>query len=67
MAMGITLVSFGQHKNPKRGLAFGYHKEADFQAISGSLSWWYNWANTPDSGVAGVFGNYKWELSCKNH
>jgi len=58
ITLGITLVSFGQHKNPKRGLSYGYHKEADFQAISGSLSWWYNWANTPESGVAGVFENY---------
>ena len=58
IALLITLSSFGQAKNPKRGLAYGYHKEADLQAISGSLSWWYNWANTPESGVAGVFENY---------
>lgn len=61
-ALSISVISFGQHKNPKRGLAFGYHKEADFQAISGSLSWWYNWANTPETAVSGIFENYDMEF-----
>jgi len=40
---------FGQTKNPKRGISYGYHTEEDFKAISGTLSWWYNWAVTPES------------------
>ncbi len=60
--LGITLCSFGQVKHPKRGIAFGYHSEADFQVISGSLSWWYNWANTPEPGVAGVFEAYEMDF-----
>lgn len=33
LALGISLVSSGQHKNPKRGLAYGYHKEAGLYFI----------------------------------
>lgn len=57
-ALCFTLLSFGQIKNPKRGISYGYHSEADLQAISGSLSWWYNWANTPETAVADIFENY---------
>jgi hypothetical protein len=57
-ALGFALLATGQVKNPKRGIAYGHHGEADFQAISGSLSWWYNWGTTPESSVAGVFENY---------
>ncbi|MDI3287839.1 glycoside hydrolase family protein [Polyangium sp. 15x6] len=35
----------------KRGVAYGYHSKADMQALSTSVSWWYNWAHVPDEGV----------------
>lgn len=59
----FTLINlYGQVKNPKRGLAYGYHSAADFQAISGSLSWWYNWYHAPESGVAEIFEEHKMEF-----
>ena len=27
----------------KRGVAYGHHSLADFQALSAGISWWYNW------------------------
>jgi|GEM_PF-323443 hypothetical protein len=30
-------------KSAKRGIAFDLSNEADFVAISGGVSWWYNW------------------------
>ncbi len=35
----------------KRGVAYGYHSEADLQALSPGVSWWYNWATQPDAAV----------------
>lgn len=37
----------------KRGVAYGYHSEADMRALSPGVSWWYNWAHLPDEGVRG--------------
>ncbi len=39
-------------------MAYGYHSVADMEAISGSVSWWYNWSPKPESTVANVFQNY---------
>ena len=40
----------------KRGIAYGYHSEADLAAIQGSVSWWYNWAHQPDEDLrAGAY------------
>lgn len=60
--LGCTILASGQVKNPKKGMAFGYHSEEDLQAISGSVSWWYNWANTPESSVAGIYESYDMEF-----
>jgi hypothetical protein len=57
-AIYLITPAFSQPKNPKRGIAYGYHSEEDFQSISGTLSWWYNWAVTPESGVADIFESY---------
>ncbi len=38
LTLGITLLSFGHHKNPKRGLAFGYHKEAELRDLEAGIS-----------------------------
>ena len=35
----------------KRGVAYGSNSVADLQALSHGVSWWYNWAATPDSAV----------------
>ncbi|MGC8825321.1 MAG: glycosyl hydrolase [Bacteroidales bacterium] len=56
--MALTITGQGQSKSIKRGVAYGYHTEADFQTISPYVSWWYNWSVKPDNGVAGVYENY---------
>ena len=58
VALLIANSSFSQIKNEKRGIAYGQHSEEDLQAISGKLSWWYNWGTGPESSVADVFENY---------
>jgi Glycosyl hydrolase catalytic core/Carbohydrate binding module (family 6)/Secretion system C-terminal sorting domain len=45
-------------RSQKRGIAYGHHSEADMSAISGGLSWWYNWYHQPEAGVANVYQNY---------
>ncbi len=37
----------------KRGVAYGHHSVADLAALSSGVSWWYNWAFTPDEALAG--------------
>jgi len=32
----------------KRGIAYGYHSDADLTALSAGIGWWYNWAPRPD-------------------
>ncbi len=40
----------------KRGIAYGYHSQADLAAIQESVSWWYNWADRPDEDLrAGAY------------
>ncbi|PBJ09367.1 glycosyl hydrolase [Flavobacterium sp. ACN6] len=38
-------------QSPKRGIAYGYHSEADMLAIKPGLSWWYNWSPEPDAAL----------------
>ena len=54
----ISIQAFSQTKSTKRGIAFGYHSEADMAAISKGISWWYNWYYQPESSVASVYQNY---------
>ena len=59
----ISFSSFSQNgKSIKRGIAFGYHSEADMAAISQGTSWWYNWSVQPESGVAKVYQNYNMDF-----
>lgn len=41
----------------KRGVAYGHHSQADLQALSKGISWWYNWAFEPDEGVRTTFAS----------
>lgn len=41
----------------KRGVAYGHHSQADMQALSKGISWWYNWAFEPDTGVQSSFAS----------
>jgi hypothetical protein len=36
----------------KRGLAYGHNSDADLAALSSGVAWWYNWAPSPDTGLA---------------
>lgn len=54
----ITSAGYSQTKSTKRGIAYGYHSEADMATISNSVSWWYNWSVNPDSKVSLVFQDY---------
>ena len=54
----FSVSAFSQNKSKKRGMAYGYHSEADLAAISNSVSWWYNWSYQPESTVANVYQNY---------
>lgn len=38
-------------KSPKRGVAYDLSSASDLSALSPGVSWWYNWASTPNSGV----------------
>ena len=46
----------------KRGIAYGYHSDADLTALSAGIGWWYNWAPRPDgtlmSGYPGLGVEY---------
>lgn len=44
--------SAGGRAECKRGVAYGYHSQADLQALSPGVSWWYNWAFVPDQALA---------------
>jgi hypothetical protein len=54
----ISIQAFSQTKSTKRGIAYGYHSEADMATISKGISWWYNWYYQPESTVASVYKNY---------
>ncbi|MBM7117162.1 glycosyl hydrolase [Archangium primigenium] len=41
-------------KSAKRGLGYGYHSADDMRALSGGMSWWYNWSPKPETTAASV-------------
>ena len=53
--MVSTLIVCAQPKSTKRGEAYGYNSNADMQAISKGICWWYNWGIQPES----VLNTYK--------
>jgi Glycosyl hydrolase catalytic core len=52
---GRMIDSGGATAPCKRGLAYGHHSLADLQALSPGISWWYNWALSPESAVASTY------------
>ncbi|MET0401584.1 MAG: glycosyl hydrolase [Cystobacter sp.] len=50
----LAVTAQAQTKSAKRGLAYGYHSAEDMRALSPGISWWYNWAPTPEAGAASV-------------
>ena len=52
----ILLTTFAVAQvSPKRGIAYGSHSKADMTVLSKGISWWYNWSQNPDGGVANDF------------
>ena len=51
-----------QAQTGKRGIAYGYHSPEDMEVMSPEISWWYNWAVTPESSVAYVYGDYGFDF-----
>ena len=46
-------------KSPKRGIAYDVASEADLQALSSGVSWWYNWGLAPNPAIpAGYLTTY---------
>jgi hypothetical protein len=41
----------GASKSAKRGVAYDFASPADLAVVSPGVSWWYNWASTPNAGV----------------
>ncbi len=42
----------------KRGIAYGNHSKQDLAALQPAVSWWYNWAYTPDKDLRdGSYGS----------
>lgn len=54
----ITTFSQAQFRSKKKGIAYGYHSDADLQLISQKLAWWYNWAILPDNKVSKSYESY---------
>ncbi len=49
----------GWREGCKRGVAYGYHSEADLAALSTGVSWWYNWDFLPDAALRdGTYRDY---------
>jgi hypothetical protein len=41
----------GATKSSKRGVAYDFASATDLAAVSAGVSWWYNWASTPNAAV----------------
>lgn len=63
----IAFFSFGsvfsQTKSKKKGLAYGYHTEADMAVLSKGVSWWYNWYFQPENAVSLVYQKYNMDFA----
>lgn len=51
-------IVFSQTKSYKRGVAHGYHSVKDMENFSPYISWWYNWAASPESTIRQTYSNY---------
>jgi hypothetical protein len=47
--------TLAQSKSAKRGVGYGFKSAADLTALAPGLSWWYNWAPTPDASVVNAY------------
>jgi len=44
------------NRSAKRGIAYNLRDPGDFAALSGGVSWWYNWGPSPDVGTPDEVG-----------
>lgn len=62
-SIGIYLYSKLLTKSPKRGLSFDLALPGDMAALANGVSWWYNWAKTPNSAVqSNYYTRYKMDF-----
>jgi len=54
----IIFSAHAQTKSPKRGVAYGSHSDQDLNALSKSVSWWYNWYHQPEATAMNVYQHY---------
>jgi Glycosyl hydrolase catalytic core len=48
---GADAGTTGGSKSAKRGIAYDFASAADLAAVSGGVSWWYNWGSKPNAAV----------------
>ncbi len=46
----------------KRGLAYGHLSPEDMAVLAPEVSWWYNWSESPESTVAGIYGDFGFDF-----
>jgi len=44
--------------SPKRGMAYGYHSQADLNKVAEGVSWWYNWSAIPDDAIKNYYSSF---------
>lgn len=47
----LFLFLMGFSQSPKKGIAYGNHSKNDMLALKPGISWWYNWANEPETNL----------------
>ena len=58
----IQSTVFAQLPSKKRGISYGKNSPQDLEVLSKGLSWWYNWAETPETPVANNYQNYGFDF-----
>ena len=48
-AVSLAISPAADAKSAKRGIAYDLSAGGDFSALSSGVSWWYNWASTPNA------------------
>ncbi len=53
---------FSQFRSTKKGIAYGNLSEADIAAISGGVSWFYNWYVEPNGSAINIYQDYNMDF-----
>jgi len=58
----IQSTVFAQLPSKKRGISYGKNSPQDLEVLSKGVSWWYNWAEIPETSVANNYQNYGFDF-----